>query len=61
MTEVFIMKLLTGECHWTLLMISENWFRLWLGAVRQQAIYLANVDPDLCHHMLILDHNELIK
>ena len=24
-----------------------------------QAIAQANVDPDLCHHMASLDHNEL--
>ena len=32
----------------------------WLGAVRQQAITWANVDPDLCRHMASLGHNELI-
>ena len=26
---------------------------------RQQAITWANVDPDLCHHMASLGHNEL--
>ena len=31
-----------------------------LGAVEQQAITWANVDPDLCHHMVSLDKNELI-
>ena len=30
------------------------------GAIRQQAITWANVDPDLCHHMVSLGHNELI-
>ena len=40
-------------------MISQHWFRKWLGAVRQQAITWANVDPDLCRHMVSLDHNEL--
>ena len=30
-----------------------------LGAVRQQAITWANVDPDLCCHMMALGHNEL--
>ena len=33
--------------------------REWLGAVTQQAITLANVDPDLCRHMASLSHNEL--
>ena len=31
----------------------------WLGAVRQQAITWANVDQDLCHHMVSLGHNML--
>ena len=43
----------------TLLMVSQHWFRLWLGALRQQAITWANVDPDLCRHMVSLGHNEL--
>ena len=30
-----------------------------LGAVRQQAITWANVDPDICHHMPSLHHKEL--
>ena len=29
------------------------------GAVRQQAITWANVDPDPCRHMASLGHNEL--
>ena len=45
-----LMKLLSGEYHRTPLMISQHWFRLWLGAVRQQAITWANIDPDLCHY-----------
>ena len=32
-----------------------------LGAVRQQAITWANVDPYLCRHMASLGHNELIN
>ena len=52
-------KLPWYECHCTSLMISQYWFRLWLGVVRQQAITWANVDPDLCHHMASLGHNEL--
>ena len=31
----------------------------WLTAIRQQAITWANVDPELCHHMVLLGHNEL--
>ena len=42
------------------MMIYQNWFRQWLGAVRQQAITWANVDPDLCRHMVSVGHNELI-
>ena len=40
-------------------------YRWWLGsgngfsAIRQQAITWANVDPDLCHQMAALGHNEL--
>ena len=40
-------------------MISQHWFRQWLGAVRQQAITWANVDPELCHEMALLGFNEL--
>ena len=29
------------------------------GAIRQQAITRASVDPDLCRHMASLGHNEL--
>ena len=32
----------------------------WLGAVQQQAIYWAYVDPELCLHMASLGHNQLI-
>ena len=58
--SIFFVKLLLYECHSTPLMISQHWFRYWLGAVRQQAITWDNVDPDSCHHMLPLGHNELI-
>ena len=40
-------------------MISQHWFRLWLGAVRQQAITWANVDPVLWRHMASLGPDEL--
>ena len=33
----------------------------WLGAVRQQVITLANVDPHMCRHMASLGHNKLIN
>ena len=54
-----LMMIPSDECHRTLLIISQHWFRLWLGAVRQQAITRANVDPDLCRQMASLDLNEL--
>ena len=41
-------------------MISQHWLRSWLGAIRQQAITWANIDPDLCCHMAWLGHNEFI-
>ena len=59
--EVSLMKLLSDECHDTLLMISQPWFRWWLGAVRKQAITWANVDPDLSRQMASLCLNELNK
>ena len=31
----------------------------WLGAIREQDITWANVDQDLCCHMVSLSHNEL--
>ena len=36
-------------------------FIQWLGAVRQQAITWANVDPDLCRQIASLGLNELIN
>ena len=60
MAEVSFARLPSDECHWTLLMISQHWFRYWLGAVRQQAITWANVDSDPWRHMTSLGHNELI-
>ena len=42
------------ECHRTLLIIRQHWSRVWLGAVRQQAIAWANADPDLCRLMVSL-------
>ena len=57
--EISLMKLPSDECHWTLLMISQHWFRQWLGAVRQQALTWTNVDSDLCRQMPSLGLNEL--
>ena len=51
-------KLLPSECQNISLMICQHWFREWLGAIRQQAIAWANVDPDLCRNMVSLGHNE---
>ena len=51
MTDVSLVKLPSDECNWILPMISQHWFRWWLGAVRQQAITWVNVDPDLCRHI----------
>ena len=53
MAGISLVKLLSDACHWTILLISEFWFSCWLGAIRQQAITWASVDPDLftvwCH------------
>ena len=61
MAEVSLVKLPSNECHWTLLMISQHWFRKWLGAVQHQVITSDNVDPDLYHHVVSLGHNELTQ
>ena len=63
----------TYDCHWKLLYSGElvqpsPWQGIsckkkmqlhvkWLVAIRQQAITWANVDPDLCCHMVLLGHN----
>ena len=39
---------------------NQHWFRWCIGDIRQQAIIWANVDPDLCHHLVSLGHNEWI-
>ena len=61
MTNVALVKLPSDECNWILLMISQHWFRYWLGAVRQQAITWANVDPVFCRQMAPLGPNELMQ
>ena len=38
MTRVSLLGLRTDELHWTLLMISQHWFRWWRGAFRNQAL-----------------------
>ena len=40
--------------------ISQYWFRLWLGAIRQNAMIWANVDQVLQCHMLSLGLGELM-
>ena len=51
-------KLPSGKKHMISLMISRHWFRLWLGAIRPQAITWADVDPHLLP-LASLGHNEL--
>ena len=43
------------------LVISQHWFRQWVGAIRHPAITWACVDPDLCRYMASLGHNVLIN
>ena len=47
----FLAKFL--RCHWSQ---RQYWFRYLIGAIRQQAITWANVEPDLCCHMVSLVH-----
>ena len=61
MAEGLFVKLPSDECDWPLLMISQHCFGLQLGAIRQQAITWAKVDPDLCCHMASLGYNDLRK
>ena len=46
----------SGHYHKTSLMKREHWFRLWLGAIKEQALTWANVDSDLHYHMASLGH-----
>ena len=55
------LKSVLSERHKIPLMISQHWFRQWLGAVRHQAITCANVDTDLRRHMVSLSPNEFHK
>ena len=59
----FLVKLPSGECHSTSLMISQHSFRNGLlGAVtvvRQQAITWANIDQVLWHHMVSLSLHKM--
>ena len=60
MAEVYIATLHWGGCHWTALMVWQHCFRQRLGAVRQQTDTWANVDQDIGHIILSLDHSELM-
>ena len=42
-TSDLLMIMHPDECHGTSRMISQHWFRWWLGAVRQQAMTWRNV------------------
>ena len=44
---VLSLKFLLGECCNASQLKRHCWFRQWLGAIRQQTIAWANVDPDL--------------
>ena len=47
------------ESDKTLLMICQDWFRYWLGAVKLQTTNWPNVDQVLWYHMASLGHNKL--
>ena len=47
-------KLFSDACHRTSSITSQHWFRWGLGAVRQQAITWAIVDPNQYYHMASL-------
>ena len=53
------MKLLSREYRKTPLVISQHWFRKWLGAIRLQVIICTWVHQDLQHHMVSPGLNEL--
>ena len=40
-------ELPSDECHWTLQMMSQGWFRWWLGAIKHKAITWTTVDSYL--------------
>ena len=44
--HTFPVKLHSGECQNTSVMISQHWFREWLGGVRQEAITRNNDDQN---------------
>ena len=59
-----MLKLIQFSMAWASLVkrpkVIVTWLRWWLGAVRQQTIIWASVDPDLFQHMASLGHTELI-
>ena len=52
-----LVKLLSDECHCTLLMISQHWSRYWLGAVMKQTVTWASYVLNLCRHIASLCSN----
>ena len=51
---------LSGAWHWTSMMINHHRFWLLLDTIRQQAISIANIDPNAHRYIMALCHNELI-
>ena len=51
---------ITLRCQWTLQMISQHWFRYWLGASRHQANTWTNFDQVLWRIMVSLGHTVFI-
>ena len=49
MAGISRVKLHSSGCQWASL-ITQHWFRYWIGAIRQQAFIWAKVDPYLCCH-----------
>ena len=45
---------------WMSTIPSQHCFGKWICIIRQQAITLANVEPDIYRHMASLNHSELI-
>ena len=41
-------------------MISQHWFRCWLGAVRHQAVTWISVDQNFWRHIVSLGHSAII-
>ena len=58
MVEVSLIKLHSDSYHWASLKKSQHWYRLWLGAVRQQAMIWSKVDWDPCRHSASLSYDE---